>query len=146
LHASKLEYLGVAAGVRSWCKEFGERHGMEIDFRAVVTNHIPMEIGVTIFRILQESLHNAVKHSEVKLIGVQLSEHSSEIVLTISDAGVGFDVEAARRDTGLGLASMEERARLVNGTIAIDSKPMNGTRIQVRVPFKPEESATLRRP
>ena len=59
---------------------------MVINFRADVTNRIPTEIGVTVFRILQEALHNAVKHSEVKLIEVQLSELSSEIVLTISDA------------------------------------------------------------
>lgn len=142
LHASKLEYLGVVAGIRSWCKEFGDRQGMNINFRADVSSRIPAEVGVTLFRILQEALHNAVKHSEVKLIGVQLSEHPSQIVLTVSDAGVGFDVEEARRGTGLGLASMEERARLVSGTIAIDSKPLNGTRIRVCVPFKPEESAT----
>lgn len=142
LHASKLEYLGVVAGIRSWCKEFGDRQGMKINFRADVSSRIPAEVGVTLFRILQEALHNAVKHSEVKLIGVQLSEHPSQIVLTVSDAGVGFDVEEARRGTGLGLASMEERARLVSGTIAIDSKPLNGTRIRVCVPFKPEESAT----
>ena len=142
LHASKLEYLGVVAGIRSWCKEFSEHHGMEINFRANISSRIPTEVGVTFFRILQEALHNAVKHSGVRRIEVHLSEQLNEIFLTISDAGIGFDVDAVRQGTGLGLSSMEERVRLVNGTIAIESKPMSGTRIRVRVPLKPEESST----
>jgi PAS domain S-box-containing protein len=117
LHSSKLEYLGVASGFRTWCKEFGERQGMEITVKIDLLSPIPLEIGVTLFRILQEALHNAVKHSGVKHIDVQLSESSNEVQLAIVDAGKGFDVEAARQGTGLGLASMEERARLVKGTI-----------------------------
>jgi PAS domain S-box-containing protein len=135
LHSSKLEYLGVVSGIRSWCKEFGERQGMEINFKSDVQSPIPLEIGVTLFRILQEALHNAVKHSGVKHIDVQLSERSNEIQLTIVDAGKGFDVEAARQGRGLGLASMEERARLLKGTVSFESRPMSGTTIYVRVPL-----------
>ena len=138
LHSSKLEYLGVAPGIRSWCREFGERYGMEINFKVEVTTPISSEIGLTLFRILQEALHNAVKHSGVKHIDVQLSERSNEIQLTIVDAGKGFDVEAARQGRGLGLTSMEERARLVKGTISVESKPMAGTTVHVRVPFGSE--------
>jgi signal transduction histidine kinase len=138
LHASKLEYLGFVAGLRSWCREFGERQGMEINLKTDVGSRIPAEIGLTLFRISQEALHNAVKHSGVKRIEVQLSERSNEILLTISDAGKGFDIEAARQGKGLGLASMEERVRLVNGTVSIVSSPMGGTSIRVRVPFKSE--------
>jgi signal transduction histidine kinase len=135
LHSSKLEYLGVASGIRSWCKEFAERQGMEINFKVDVTTPISSEIGMTLFRILQEALHNAVKHSGVKRIDVQLSERSNELQLTIVDAGKGFDVEAARQGRGLGLASMEERARLVKGTVSFESRPMSGTTIYVRVPL-----------
>ena len=143
LHPSKLEYLGVIAGIRSWCREFSEHQGIEINVKADVASTIPFEIGVTLFRILQEALHNAVKHSGVKRIDVRLSRHPNEVHLTISDAGKGFDIEAARQGRGLGLASMEERVRLVNGTIAFDSKPMGGTIIRVRVPL---ESDSLLRP
>jgi signal transduction histidine kinase len=59
-----------------------------------------------------------------------------EIHLTVSDLGKGFDLEAARQGRGLGLTSMQERVRLVNGSIVIQSKPMSGTNIHVRVPFK----------
>ena len=74
LHSSKLQYLGVVAGIRSWCKEFGERQKMEIDFRTDVATVVPSEIGVCLFRVLQEALHNAVKHSGVKRIEVRLRE------------------------------------------------------------------------
>jgi signal transduction histidine kinase len=141
LHSSKLEYLGVVAGIRSLCKEFGEHQGMEINFKTDVAAPIPLETGLTLFRILQEALHNAVKHSGVERVDVQLSEHLNEIRLTISDAGKGFDVDAARRGRGLGLASMEERVRLVNGTISIVSRPMGGTSIGIRVPRKSERDA-----
>jgi PAS domain S-box-containing protein len=139
LHSSKLEYLGVASGFRTWCKEFGERQGMEITVKIDLLSPIPLEIGVTLFRILQEALHNAVKHSGVKHIDVQLSESSNEVQLAIVDAGKGFDVEAARQGTGLGLASMEERARLVKGTIAFESGPMSGTSIRVGIPITREQ-------
>jgi signal transduction histidine kinase len=138
LHSSKLEYLGVVGGIKSWCKEFTERQKMEIDFRSDVLSSLPLETGVCLLRVLQEALHNAVKHSGVKFIEVQLKEQSDEVQLIISDSGRGFDVEAAMRGKGLGLTSMCERVRLVNGTFAIDSTPMGGTRVHVRVPFRSE--------
>src|SRR5579864_1966665 len=138
LHSSKLEYLGVVAGIKSWCKEFGERQRVEIDFNNDVHSALPFEIGLSLFRVLQEALHNATKHSGVKQIEVQLREDSGEIHLIIRDSGKGFDVEAALQGKGLGLTSMRERVRLVNGTISIESKPMGGTSIHVRVPFGSE--------
>lgn len=141
LHSSKLEYLGLVGGMRSWCREFAERQRIEIDCRHDVQSNLPREIGHCLFRVLQEALHNAAKHSGVKRIEVGLSEHSGEIHLTIRDSGKGFDVEAVKQGNGLGLTSMRERVRLVNGTITIDSKPMGGTTIHVRVPFESEHGA-----
>ena len=135
LHSSKLEYLGVVGGMRSWCKEFGERHGMEIEFKADVASAIPSEIGVTLFRVLQEALHNAVKHSGVKRIEVRLWEQLDEIHLEVEDAGRGFETGSARRGRGVGLASMDERVRLVRGTITIDSQLNHGTHIHARIPL-----------
>jgi PAS domain S-box-containing protein len=135
LHSSKLEYLGVAAGIKSWCKEFGERHGMQIDFKSNVSSVLPLEVGVPLFRVLQEALHNVIKHSGVRQAEVQLREDSGEIHLIVSDLGKGFDFEAALAGKGLGLTSMRERVRLVNGTIVIESKPVGGTTVHVHVPF-----------
>ena len=81
-----------------------------------------------------------MKHSGVKRIEVQLREDSGEIHLIIRDSGKGFDVEAALQGKGLGLTSMRERVRLVNGTFSIESKPMGGTTIHVRVPLGAERS------
>jgi PAS domain S-box-containing protein len=136
LHSSKLEYLGVVAGIKSWCKEFGERQKMEIQFSSDVFNTLPKEIGLTLLRVLQEALHNALKHSGVRKVEVQLRYVSDEIHLVVRDGGRGFETEAALQGKGLGLTSMRERVRLVNGTIAIDSRPMGGTTIHVRVPLE----------
>jgi PAS domain S-box-containing protein len=136
LHASKLEYLGAVTGMKSWCKEFAERQKLEIVFSSDVRTPLPLELGTTLFRVLQESLRNAVKHSGVKRMEAQIHENSGEIHLSVRDSGKGFDVEAALKSAGLGLTSMRERVRLVGGTIAIDSKPMGGTTIHVCVPLE----------
>jgi PAS domain S-box-containing protein len=138
LHSSRLEYLGVVAGIKSWCEEFGERQGMQIDCRQDVRSALSSEIGLGLFRILQEALHNAAKHTEVKYIEVQLLENSGEINLIVKDLGKGFDIESVRKGRGLGLTSMQERVRLLNGTIEIRSKLMAGTTIHVRVPLESE--------
>jgi PAS domain S-box-containing protein len=139
LHSSQLEYLGVVAGMKSWCKEFAGRQKMEIDCRHDVRSTLPSEIGLCLFRVLQEALHNAVKHSGVNRIEVQLREESGEIHLIVSDSGRGFDIEAIKQGRGLGLSSMRERVRLVDGTIDIESKPMGGTIVHARVPFRSEQ-------
>jgi len=141
LHSSRLEYLGVVSGMKSLCREFSERQKMEVDFRSNVSSPLPFEIGLCLFRVLQEALNNAVKHSGVKRVEVQVVEQSNEVHLLVRDSGNGFDIEAARQGSGLGLTSMQERVRLVNGTIAFESKPMAGTTIHVRVPFKSEHIA-----
>jgi two-component system sensor histidine kinase DegS len=85
--------------------------------------------------VLQEALHNAVKHSGVKHVEVQIMQHSREIHLTVADSGKGFDIESVMQGKGLGLISMRERVRLLHGTLAIKSRPMGGTAIDVRVPL-----------
>src|SRR5579872_6529126 len=140
LHSSKLEYLGVVAGMKSWCKEFAERQRVQIDFESDVPSTVPLEIGVTLFRIMQEALHNVIKHSGAREVKVQLQEDSSEIHLIVSDLGRGFDPEAASQGQGLGLTSMRERIRLLNGTISIESKRSGGTTIYARVPVAADSS------
>ena len=141
LHASKLEYFGAVAGIKSWCKEFGERQGIQIEFKSSeVQTSVAPDIGLCLFRVLQEALHNASKHSGVRRIEVQLREDAGEIHLVVSDLGRGFDLETATQARGLGLTSMQERVRLINGIIEIQSKPMGGTTVHVRVPLRSEHS------
>ncbi len=139
LHSSHLEYLGVVAALKNFCREFGQRQQLTIAFtQEVVPQSVSHEASLCLFRILQEALHNAVKHSNVRHFDVKLGCSGDQLELTVSDRGTGFDAEAVINKGGLGLISMRERVRLVNGTIEIESKPIGGTVIHVSVPFEPE--------
>ena len=135
LHASKLEYLGVVSGMKSWCKEFAERQKMEIEFRSDVSSPLPFEIGLSLFRVLQEALHNVAKHSGVKRVEVQMTQPTNEVHLIVRDSGGGFDLKAAKRGRGLGLTSMKERLKLINGELSIETTPGMGTTLIARVPL-----------
>ena len=145
LHSSRLEYLGVIASMKSWCREVSERQKMEVDFKSDVATSLTPEIGLSLFRVLQEALHNAARHSGVKRVEVQLAECPNEIHLVVSDSGKGFDVDAALQGEGLGLTSMRERIRLVNGRFTIESKPKRGTAIHVYVPLAAQKASGLPR-
>jgi signal transduction histidine kinase len=95
-----------------------------------------------LFRVLQEALQNAVKHSHAQDFKVELRGAPDEIYLTISDRGIGFDQQEALGNRGLGLISMRERLQLVNGALAIASKPGQGTTIRARVPIKADVEST----
>jgi PAS domain S-box-containing protein len=136
LHSSRLEYLGIVSAMKIFCTEFSDKHKVDVAFDNQgdpVT--LPPEISLCVFRILQESLHNALKHSGVRRFEVKVQGSPTEIQLTIRDSGAGFDPELARTTQGLGLISMRERVKLVNGTISITSRPLSGTEVSVRVPL-----------
>ena len=123
-------------------ENFSEQHDVKIDFDAHdLPRPLPSDISLCLFRVLQEALHNSAKHSGTRHFKVRLWGTSDGIHLTVSDSGVGFDVKSAAKGRGLGLTSMQERVRLMNGTIMIDSKPMAGTTIHVCVPFTAERSS-----
>ena len=135
LHSSKLEYLGLVPAMRGFCEEFAEKQKLKIDFQSnSLPDHIAPDISLCLFRVLQEALHNAAKHSQVSHFDVHLRGIPGEIQLTITDGGVGFDVEFANNGRGLGLISMRERVKLVKGIFSIVSKPLQGTQITVRIP------------
>jgi PAS domain S-box-containing protein len=141
LHSSKLEYLGIVAAARSFCQELTDQKKVEIDFSNTnIPDGVPKEISLCIFRVLQEALQNAVKHSGVRQFAVELQGTAGGIQLTVSDLGVGFDPHAAVSGHGLGLISMRERLRLVGGQISIESQPGRGTTIHARVPFSSKNS------
>ena len=128
LHSTKLEYLGPVAAMRSLCQDLEDQTKVKIDFKSQdLSDPLPPEISLCLFRILQEALHNSVKHSGARHIEVGLWGKLDEIHLVVSDTGVGFDSEAAKVSRGLGLISMEERLRLLKGTISIASAPGRGT-------------------
>ena len=134
LHAAKLEYLGAVDGMKSWCKDFGTRYELLVDFSSDVRTPLPGAVGIGLFRVVQEALQNVVKHSGADRAEVSLKECANEVRLQIGDSGRGFDTRDVR--DGLGLMSIRERIRLLDGTVAIESRPMCGTTILVRVPMQ----------
>ena len=140
LHSSKLRYLGAVSAMKSWCQEFSHRHHMEVSFKNHIVNAVPPEIGLCLFRVLQEGLQNAAKYSGVKHVDVEAFEQRNGLHLLISDSGVGFNVESAKQGKGLGLTSMDERVRMVNGILKIRSHPMGGTTINVEIPLQSEDN------
>jgi signal transduction histidine kinase len=135
LHSSTLEFLGLSEAIRSWCDEFGEKWKIEIFFESHdVPTCLPWEISLNLFRVLQEALNNAAKYSGVERFDVRLWGTRSEIHLSVTDHGKGFDINTAMRGQGLGLKSMRERVKLVDGHLTIDSKPNCDTTIHACVP------------
>jgi PAS domain S-box-containing protein len=137
LHSSKLDYLGLKTAAAGFCREFSNQHSLEIDFRAdEIPKNLPKEISLCLFRVLQEALQNAMKHSGSKQIQVTLAANQGEIQLAVADSGRGFDPEAAFRGRGLGLSNMKERLKLVHGHFSIAGLPEGGTVVSVRVPLR----------
>ncbi len=142
LHSARLQYLGVAPAIRSFCQEFGERQMVEIDFK---THDLPSPLSpdtsLCFFRVLQEALHNSAKHSGAHRCEVRLWSAAGEIHLTVADFGSGFDIETARKGRGLGLISMEERLKLLKGNLSIKSQHKGGTTIHASAPLTLENDS-----
>jgi PAS domain S-box-containing protein len=142
LHSSKLEYLGIAKAMRSFCKEFSEQQRVEIGFENNdLPSTLPPDVSLCFFRVLQEALRNSAKYSGVRHFDVKLWATPNEVSLTVSDSGAGFDLKAAKDGRGLGLISMEERLKIVGGDLLIASQPMRGTTIHARAPLHPENNS-----
>jgi PAS domain S-box-containing protein len=136
LYSPNLELIGVAAVMRVFCRDFAESQRVEVRFEAGRINRAPdPDVSLCLLRVLQEALHNAAKHSHVRRFDVRLACSNNELNLRVTDRGAGFDLESAMKSGGLGLSSMRERVRLINGTISIDSKLRGGTTIEVRAPL-----------
>jgi signal transduction histidine kinase len=135
LHSAKLEYLGLAAAAASFCRDLSARQKVEIDFKSEgIPADLPEVASLSLYRVLQEALQNAIKHSGSQRIEVSLMRVSNEIHLNVRDWGKGFDPSTVR--AGLGLVSMQERLILVNGEFSVQSTPQHGTTIDVRVPLQ----------
>jgi signal transduction histidine kinase len=137
LHSAALDHLGIVVAMRGFCHEFGEKQKFKIEFHCGdLPNPVSPDIALCLYRVLQEALHNAAKHSRASQVNVDFLEMPGEIRLTVSDDGVGFDVESVNKGRGLGLISMRERAKLMNGTFSIVSKLNCGTEIDIHIPVR----------
>ena len=136
LHPSKLEQLGLVASIRSLCKELARDHEMEIQFvDQQLPPSIPADAALCLYRITQEALQNVLKHGGAQHARVDLLGSEDTVVLRITDQGAGFDAGSVDEKGGLGLISMRERLHILGGTIVINSRPGEGTRIEVHLPL-----------
>jgi PAS domain S-box-containing protein len=137
LHPSRVQVLGIATAMKLFCKEFGAQQEMAVQFDvSSVPDDLPSNIALSLFRVLQEALHNAAKHSGVHECQVQLWRAHGCIHLAVTDCGAGFDVLTAREGGGIGLITMQERVDLVDGELTIQSEPGSGTTIHAWVPTR----------
>jgi PAS domain S-box-containing protein len=140
LHSSKLEYFGLASAASSFCKELSEQNKVEIQFNhSELPRSLSKEVSLCLFRVLQEALQNAVKHSGVRSFTVDLHGTADAIDLEVADGGRGFEEREAFTRHGLGLISMRERMQLVHGELSVKSKPGAGTTIRARAPLRVAE-------
>ena len=131
LHSSKLRMLGLEAALREVCQQVSRQHNLEIQLLAAeLPSDLPEDLSLCFYRVAQESLNNAVKHSHSTRIEVRLGNSGGQVWMRIKDFGVGFDPSI--RGAGIGLAAMRERLRMVGGSLRIESSPGVGTELMAK--------------
>ena len=140
LRPPMLDDLGLLATLRWLVGESSGRCGIEVDLKVVgVERRLPSEVEFTLFRIVQEAVRNIERHSQALKAEVNVEFSEGKTRVSVSDNGKGFQLSGSLVDlvhTGkLGLAGMEERARLLNGSIKIESEPGKGTTVMVEIPI-----------
>ncbi len=137
LHSSVLEELGLVEALRTACEHLGRRSRVEVSLDLdPKANGLGGDAALCLFRVAQEALNNLARHSEGRLASVSLRRMDGGVLLAVRDDGVGFDPDGPGTRNTLGLASMRERVRLVNGTLDIESAPGHGTAIVAWVPAR----------
>jgi signal transduction histidine kinase len=137
LHPSVLEELGLVAALRTECERRGRHGGVEV---TLDLDPVPAGVGkdatLCLYRVAQEALNNVARHARARTASVVLKPVDGGLLLAVRDDGVGFDPGGRRAGGRLGLVSMRERLRLVNGTLDVESAPGQGTGIVAWVPGK----------
>jgi signal transduction histidine kinase len=140
LHPSVLEELGLAEALRTECERRGRRGGIDV---TLDLDPVPAALGkdatLCLYRVAQEALNNVARHARAQTASVTLRQVDGGLLLAIRDDGAGFDPDEPRGRGSLGLVSMRERLRLVNGTLDVESAPGHGTAV---VAWVPGEGAT----
>ena len=136
LHADVIQHVGLAAALTTYCNELSVSQALAVpctiegDFES-----IGRETALYLYRIVQEALHNVVKHAQARHAEVRLLRTGDTAELTIADDGKGFDIRTRASGTGIGLVSITERARHLGGRVSIVTAPDKGTQVRVRIPI-----------
>lgn len=133
LRPSVLDDLGLVPAIRSFLVRFSDHYKIDVDFDCMLNQRLRSNPEVTIYRIIQEALTNVRKYADVGQVTVTIRELDDSVRVMVEDRGRGFNRE--KQSSGVGLFSMEERARSVGGTLIVHSIPMEGTRVILEVPI-----------
>ena len=137
LHPAILDDLGLKEALTEQCWAFSERTGIPVQFESAGESTWPAaDVSLCFYRVAQEGLHNIAKHAGATSVHLTLSSSEEKCTLRIEDNGQGFDPSEAKGKNALGLISMRERARLVNGNFTIRSEYGKGTMLEVSVALK----------
>jgi signal transduction histidine kinase len=140
LRPSILDDFGLVAAITWLTKNTLEVAGIDVDFRVSRRErNLPPELRIALFRVIQESINNILKHANARNVTISLFFNSNTIKITVKDDGIGFDVEKASytkdKPRGLGIMGMKERVELFGGTFKINSRPGEGTDVNIEVPL-----------
>lgn len=133
-HQTTVEDLGLVAALQRYVNDFVKRTGISVRFtKPRSADSIPLRLATCLYRIAQESLGNIGLHAKASQVSLTLTVSTDEISLTVCDDGIGMDLDdVRRRKEGLGMLSIEERAKLLNGMVSWVSSPGNGTTVFAR--------------
>jgi signal transduction histidine kinase len=135
LHPAVLEHLGLVTALESYISSFKSEEHINVTLTAEIgTDRIPFQVSICLYRVALEALRNVARHSGATSAAISLTRSDDVIELQVSDSGKGFDVETFKNGGGLGLISIEERLRLLQGSCEIYSAPGRGTTLVVSVP------------
>ena len=134
LHPAVLEHLGLVAALRRHCSDIERLHHLSVTFSAGDNLRLQPDLALCLFRVAQETLTNSVRHGHARTIRVSLTTTANRVELNVVDDGVGF-VAGERTKSGLGLRSIHERVRFMRGSVSVDSRPGEGTKVLVRIPI-----------
>ena len=136
LHPAVLEHLGLVTALESYVASFRDEEQIDVRLNADLGDErIPFPPSICLYRVAVEALRNVARHSGAKSAMVTLKRRHDVLELRVADSGKGFDVETFRQGGGLGLISVEERLRLLQGSCEIRSTPQRGTTLVARVPL-----------
>jgi len=140
LHPAVLEHVGLAAALRAYVSEFNRFEDIEINLTVPDdVKALPSDAAICLYRVAQESLSNIVRHSGASYAEIALSLDDDAVRLCVTDSGSGFDLISARKKGGLGLASMEERLRSMQGSLTIFTHPGQGSQLLATIPLRDRE-------
>lgn len=137
LHPAVLEHLGLVSALESYISNFNVEEKIDVELTAEIGNdRIPFPVAICLYRVAIEALRNVARHSGARSAAISLTRTDGLLELLVSDSGRGFDVETYKNGGGLGLVSVEERLRLLQGSCDIISAPGRGTTLVVQVPLR----------